>query len=292
LPVDAGRRRYRLLANVERLTRLPEYRRAVRLRLLSTAGAIALLIVAFTGCVLAGARPTGLPTISRAASPAEPEDIMVCVAGPVDAGMIRSAMEYFAAQSDTFTTQRIGLTAFDRRAIPLTRDYQYAKAQFSDHADTAEWADSITYADYAGGVADALALCATGFPSFERPAAQRRSIIYIGPAERRAPDEERPALYSSNAISELLRNAGVQVNSIATGPDSATLSSLGRETGGRTFSGGANIVAHLAEIRKHPPPTIAADETTELRSMETPDLPVAMALSAWTVLMLWRVLRP
>ena len=51
----AERRRLRLLANVDRLTGLPEYRRAARLRTLSAVVAITLLTVIFGAAVVAAA---------------------------------------------------------------------------------------------------------------------------------------------------------------------------------------------------------------------------------------------
>ena len=58
-PTQSERRRLRLLANVGRLTRLPEYRRAARLRTLSAVVALVLLVLAFGAAVVAAARPTG-----------------------------------------------------------------------------------------------------------------------------------------------------------------------------------------------------------------------------------------
>jgi len=56
-PMDRDRRRLRLLANVGRLTRLPEYRRAARLRTLSAVVALVLLVLLnyFTRVVMYGA---------------------------------------------------------------------------------------------------------------------------------------------------------------------------------------------------------------------------------------------
>ena len=64
-PMDSERRRLRLLANVGRLTRLPEYRRAARLRTLSAVVALILLVLAFGAAVVAAARPTGLPSVAQ-----------------------------------------------------------------------------------------------------------------------------------------------------------------------------------------------------------------------------------
>ena len=83
-PMDEERRSLRLLANVGRLTRLPEYRRAARLRTLSAVVAIGLLVVIFGASVVAAARPTGLPAVARHSGSAQPEDIMLCMGGAGD----------------------------------------------------------------------------------------------------------------------------------------------------------------------------------------------------------------
>ena len=79
------------------------------------------------------------------------------------------------SRSTHFGTQRIGLTSPNRRVVPLTRDYQYVKATFSDYARPADQGDGLpafapptSYDDYAESVEDLLALCVTGFPDFNQ----------------------------------------------------------------------------------------------------------------------------
>ena len=132
-PMNSEHRRLRLLANVGRLTRLPEYRRAARLRTVSAVVAITLLTVIFGASVVAAARPIGLPSTARQSQGIQPEDIMLCMGGPPSDPAVRATLRYFAEQVKTFTTQRIGLTSANRRIVPLTRDYQYAAAQFNDY---------------------------------------------------------------------------------------------------------------------------------------------------------------
>ena len=48
------------------------------------------------------------------------------------------SLRYFADQVNAFGTQRIGLTSPNRRVVPLTRDYQYAAAQFGRYAAASE----------------------------------------------------------------------------------------------------------------------------------------------------------
>jgi hypothetical protein len=296
MPMGTGHRRVRLLANVGRLTRLPEYRRAARLRTLSAVVAIVLLTVIFGASVVAAARPVGLPSAARQSEGMQPEDIMLCMGGPPTDPAVRATLRYFADQVKTFSTQRIGLTSVNRRIVPLTRDYQYAAAQLNDFAaaseqpgDAAAWAPAVAYVNYAGGVEDVLALCLTGFPSFDQKAAQRRSLIYVGPGSRRAPEETRPTLFTTNAVRDLVEAGGVQVNVLNTGPENGALEALAWQTGGRSFSANSNTTADLSEVRDHPPPPTASVNTAA-RSIETPDVPLVLALVALAGLVLWPVM--
>ncbi|MGO4444565.1 hypothetical protein AB4Z42_14510 [Mycobacterium sp. 2YAF39] len=289
-PRTTQQRRVRLLANVERLTRLPEYRRAARLRTLSTMIAIALLTVTFGASVIAAARPTGLPTTARQSEGIEPEDIMLCMGGQPSDPTVRATLRYFAEQVTGFTTQRIGMTSANRRIVPLTRDYQYAAARFNAYAgglgNAAAWAPALDYVNYAAGVEDVMALCLTGFPSFDQKAAQRRSLIYVGPGSIRAPGDTRPALFTPGAVFDLAEEAGVQVNLLFTETDNGALDALARASGGHAFPVNSNTAADLFEIRDNPPPQTASIETA-VRAVETPDLPLALALVALAGLALW-----
>ncbi|AEV72332.1 hypothetical protein MycrhN_1719 [Mycolicibacterium rhodesiae NBB3] len=292
-PVKTQQRRMRLLANVERLTQLPEYRRAARLRTLSAVAAIVALTVAFGAAVVAAARPVGLPSTARQSDGLAPEDIMLCMGGAPTDQAVRSTLRYFAERVTGFTTQRIGLTTVDRRIVPLTRDYQYAAAQFNEFAaeragDDTRWAPAVSYVNYAAGVEDVLALCLTGFPAFDQGAAQRRSIIYVGPGSRREPGETRPVLFTADAVRGLAEAGDVQINVLSSGPDGAALDGLVRETGGRSFSANSTTAADLSEIRENPPPqTTAVDRA--VTSTETPDVPLALALLALAALVIWPV---
>jgi hypothetical protein len=202
-------------------------------------------------------------------------------------------LRYFADRVQTFTTQRIGLTSPNRRLVPLTRDYQYAAAQFNDYAAASEpsaaaagWVPAVSYVDYAGGVEDVLTMCLTGFPSFDQKTPQRRSLIYVGPGSRREPGETRPALFTADAVRDLATTAGVQVNVVITGSGSDALDTLARDTGGLSFSGSANAATQLSEIRNHPPPQ-TADEDAVVRLPETPDITLVLALTALASLVLW-----
>ena len=292
-PMKKERRQLRQLANVGRLTRLPEYRRAARLRTWSAVVAIGLLVVIFGASVVAAARPTGLAAVARHSGSAQPEDIMLCVGGAATEPAVGATLRYFADRVETFTTQRIGLTSSNTRVVPLTRDYQYAAAQFNEYggpsepsADAVGWAPAVSYVDYAGGVEDVLAMCLTGFPSFDQKTPQRRSLIYVGPGSRRVPGEKRPALFTAETVRDLARTAGVQVNVVITGSGSDALDELARDTGGLAFSGNANTTAQVSEIRNRPP-SQAADNGAVVRLTETPDIPIILALTALAGLVLW-----
>jgi hypothetical protein len=293
-PMDAERRQLRPLANVGRLTTLPEYRRAARIRSSSMVIAMVLLVIIFAGAVVAASRPTGLPSAAGESGAGQPEDIMLCVDGPVTDPAASAALRYFAEQVKTFDTQRIGLTSPNRRVVPLTRDYQYAAAQLSTYAQPGKanngFVAPVSYVDYAGGAADLLALCLAGFPSFDQPPAQRRSVIYVGPDALRSPDDRRSALFSAERVAAMAATAGVQVNVLVTGPDNDTLASLARDTGGRAFSADS-VTVHLADIRDNPPAAASAEDSAPVKPTESPDVPLAVALLAVLMLAAWPVVR-
>lgn len=272
-PMAAERRRLRPLANVGRLTTLPEYVRAARLRSATMVIAMVLLVVGFAGAVLAAARPTGLPSAAGQSAAGQPEDVMLCVgpgADPAAAAVLRDV----AGRVTAFDTQRIGLTSSNRRVIPLTRDYQYAAARL--RGDVAGFTAPVSYVDYAENAVDVLALCLNGFPDFEQPGEQRRSVIYVGPDAVAA----APTLFSAEKVTDLAKAAGAQVNVLVTGPDTGTLAALARATGGRSFPADDAVSGHLAEIRDNPPQARSTADAAPVKPAESPDLPLGVALLA------------
>lgn len=294
LPMTAARRRLRPLAHVARLTRLPEYAKVARLRSLSTILTLILLTVMFGAATWAAARPAGA---SKGLDAAHPEDIMVCVGQPVTDAATAELLDYFARQAtDSYQTQRIGLTSVNRRVVPLTRDYQYAAARFGEYArggaaQSASFAPDVPYLDYAASVNDALALCISGFPSFEKRSTQRRSVIYLGPSDIRVVGEQRPALFTGGAVRDLAERAGVQLNVVDTAPSpaSGSLLALTEQTDGRYLvpapdSAGA-LVKALDDIRTNAPPARLADGTVVSADFfDAPVLPLAIALVSAAVL--------
>lgn len=296
-PMTAERRRLRPIANAHRLTALPEYVRAMRARTRTAVITIALLVVMFACSIVVAARPTGLPTAARQSEDGAPEDVMLCIGGPLDEQAVGATLSYFADRVDDFRTERIGLTSPNRRVVPLTRDYQYAKSAFTTYARPdaqldGEFSPAVSYVDYAESVDDLLALCLTGFPSFDQQAPQRRSLIYVGPGGIRAPDDARPSLFTADAVKELVVAADVQVNALVTDSNSAALSTLAADTGGQSFAADAGIATHLDEIRDRPPAARpGGDDTARRASFESPDLFVAVALLAALALAAWPVVR-
>jgi hypothetical protein len=290
-PMSAERGAPRPLANVGRLTELPEYVYAARRRTVAAIVTIVLLCVMFAAAVVAAARPTGLPSSTRESAAGEPEDMMLCIAQPPTDPAAAAVLGYFAKHVTTFDTERIGLTSSNRRVVPLTRDYQYAAAEFGSYAaGAAGFVSPTSYVDYAEGVEDLMALCLTGFPDFDHKAAQRRSLIYVGPDSLRSPGDSRPSLFTPDRVRDMAAAAGVQVNVLITGSDTGGLARLARDTGGQALSANDGVDAHVAQLRDRPP-AATADANALTKSTDSPDIPLLAALLAATVLAVWPLVR-
>ncbi|KUI44216.1 hypothetical protein AU197_02980 [Mycobacterium sp. IS-1590] len=294
VPTKQLRRRLLPLANTVRLTRLPEYARVARARTASMVVTIVLLVLLFGAAVLASARPSGLWWSLQTSD--VPEDVMLCVAEPVDDPSTSAFLSYFAQRTGAFGAQRVGLTSINRRIIPLTRDHQFAVEKLGEAAGLAGLPDDaalspaqraakrnslaaftapVTYVDYATSVADVLALCAAGFPADDPPGERRRSIIYLGPGQLRAPDETRPSLYTDQQVTELMQERGIQVNALVTSP--GPVRSVVSATSGRYAPVGPDPAAQLDGIRAHPPDADRAATLAGFRG-DTPTVPLAIAV--------------
>ncbi|MGX9672626.1 hypothetical protein [Mycobacterium sp. HM-7] len=283
----------RPLANTGRLTKLPEYLRAQRRNAISVWSAIALLVVGFGAAVVATARPSGLPSLDRQSEAAAPQDIMVCVGAPLSDAAVRTALQYFADSAREFRTERIGLTSANRRVIPLTRDYQYAAAEFVAYARQVKRSDPkpfvapVRYAEYTPNIDDLLALCMTGFPSVTSTSPTRRSLIYVGPE---APNGNDGQLFSGARIRDLAATDKIQVNALIVGDSAGTVSELVRGTGGRSHPAATDVVASLRDISSHPPQRDSASNS--VRPIETPDIALLVALLAVCGAAWWRYRGP
>ncbi|OBJ48084.1 hypothetical protein [Mycobacterium sp. 1423905.2] len=243
VPMARLRRVLRPLAHVDRLTRLPEYARVYRLYLLSVLVTGALLLATFAAAVVASARPTGLASSRQAFDAAHPQDTMLCVGQPVSEPSTADFLRYYATSAQRMAaqdTRRIGLTSTTLRVIPVTRDHRYvadrlgslsrlagikqsldARKPVSDNdraeltAGAEQFSHPVNYVDYAPSVEDVLALCLTGFPSYEAQSGHRRQLIYLGPSVFRDPSDRRPSLFTGESLKRLAVQQGVQVNVIA-----------------------------------------------------------------------------
>jgi hypothetical protein len=291
LPMTAARRRLRPLANVARLIRLPEYARAARLRSLSTVVTLVVLTVMFGAATWAAARPTAA---GKGFDAAHPEDIMLCIGQPVTDAATAELLDYFARRASmSYQDERIGLTSANRRLVPLTHDRQYAAARLGEYAradatQSASFAPPVPYTDYAASVNDVLALCISGFPSFETYSTRRRSVIYFGPSNLRAAGERRGELFTAGGVRDLAVRAGIQLNVVDTAPSpaSGSLLALTEQTGGRYLVARlGSVVNALNEIRANTPSAHMADGTVVTAdSWDAPVIPLAIALVSAAVL--------
>jgi hypothetical protein len=301
LPMEQVRRQLRRMANTSRLTRLPEYARLARARLVSMLVVVALLTLLFGSAVVASARPSGWWWSSAAPDP--PDDIMLCVGQPVTDASTGAFLTYFAGQARTYGTQRIGLTSPNRRVVPMTRDYQYVAGRFGDLAElsqeqredtatnTASFSPAVSYVDYAPSVEDILALCMTGFPSFDSKSSHRRSLIYLGPGQIRDPGEPRRSLLTADQVTARAGDAGIQINVLSSSNRNAgALPSIAKSTGGQFFSienREGQLAGDLDVIRSRPPSATAPpDEAVTSWFGDAPAVPLAVAVFTSTLLCL------
>ncbi len=301
LPMEQARRQLRRMANTSRLTRLPEYARLARARLFSMLVAVALIGILLGASVLASARPSGWWWSS--APPDPPDDIMLCVGEPVTEPVTGEFLTYFANQARTYGTQRIGLTSSNRRVIPMTRDYQYVAGRLGDLsrlsrdgaddavATVASFAPAVTYVDYASSVEDVLALCITGFPSFESTSSHRRTLIYLGSGQLRGADETRPSLLTADQVSAMASRAGIQINALSTSSRNAgILPPVAKSSGGQYFSLDGRqeqLEGDLNAVLSRPPAATApVEQSTTSWFGDAPAVPLAVTVVASMLLCL------
>jgi hypothetical protein len=320
----------RPLAHVSRLTAIPEYARIVRLQFWATLATLVLLVIMFGAALITSSRPVGFSSASRNFEAVHPEDIMLCVGQPVTDPTTAGFLNYFSQQVKTFDTQRIGLTSPTLRVVPLTRDYDYANAQFNRYANMAslqhqldttkslpgpqadelraginDFSREVDYVDYARSAQDVLALCMTGFPSFEDKSIRRRSLIYLGYTNFRASNDPRPELFSDQQIKDMATRAGIQINVVARAdivksPEQSNqaLAQIASTTGGRYSvynpagtagdnPGGtdSNLAGLLDKVRASPPDVVLPSGTiVTRRSWDYPNVPILCSLMAASLL--------
>ncbi|MDH6197979.1 hypothetical protein M2272_004635 [Mycobacterium frederiksbergense] len=238
LPVAKVQRRMRPLANVSRLTRLPEFARVQRIYLISMAAVGSMVAIAFLGAIVAAARPTKLASANDGYDAVYPRDIVLCVGQPVNDPTTADFLSYWADKAKDSTSTSFGITSQNLRALPITRDNAFAEQRMRYFAglagiqkklDThqnvpveqklelsagiAAFARPITYVDYAPSLEDTLAMCLSGFgPS---SGAHRRQLVYIGYSKFRADDEKRPSVYDQSQVLAMALRQGIQINAIS-----------------------------------------------------------------------------
>lgn len=326
VPMPRIQRLLRPLAHVERLTQLPEYARVYRVYFISMMVTGVLLIATFTVAVVATARPVGSTSGTKEFDAAFPEDVMLCVGEDVSDPTTAAFLNYFEAQMDSLNSERIGLTSATLRVIPLTRDHDYVGQRLEYFAQLAriqqdldigheisaddehlltkgveDFSRSPDYADYTRSVEDVLALCMTGFPSFDGRSDRRRSVIYVGPATMPGPHE---SLFTTKEVVEMAADAGVQINVIARsdlgdgdGQETGSVRTIAAETGGEMYQynpagtgvadeGEASTLSgHLDDIRANPPKVVLdGGQSLTRRTWDTPDPVLLAALAVVSVL--------
>ncbi|MGE2717811.1 hypothetical protein ACQI4L_27445 [Mycolicibacterium litorale] len=240
MPVQRMQRQLRPLAHVDRLTRLPEFARVHRVYLVSMAVTASLLLVALIASVTAAARPQHLAADNVGYEAAHPLDVMLCIGQPVTDPTTADMLRFYAERAGSFTSQQIGVTSTDLRAMPMTRDRTYAEQRLRYFADLAQiqqeidtggdvsvdarlelargieaFARPVEYVDYAPTLEDVLALCITGFPKSDVPSDHRRQLVYLGYSQLRSVDDKRPSLYDKNQVKAMAQRGGIQLNAIS-----------------------------------------------------------------------------
>ena len=253
--------------------------------------AVVLVGLLFGAAAIASARPSGWWWSNAVDEP--PLDIMLCVGQPVTDATTGAFLTYFAERARTFGTQRIGLTSPNRRIIPMTRDYQYAAGRLGDlaqlsrgqdePASAAAFSPAVSYIDYAPSAEDALALCMTGFPSFDSKSSHRRSLIYLGPGQIRASDESRRSLLTAEQVASMASVGGIQINALNPSSRAAgALPAIAKASGGQYFSlenRENRLGEDLDAIMSSPPAASApADRVATGWFGDAPAVPLAVAV--------------
>ena len=238
LPVAKVQRRMRPLANVVRLTRLPEFARVQRIYLISMAVVGSMVAIAFLGAIIAAARPTKLAAANDGYDAAYPRDVMLCVGQPVNDPTTADFLNYWADKAKDSTATSFGITSQNLRALPMTRDSAFAEqrlryfaglAAIQQKIDTHQevsveqklelsagmeaFVRPIKYKDYATSLEDTLAMCLQGFGNSS--GAHRRQLVYIGYSKFRADNEKRPSLFDESKVLAIAQKEGIQINAIS-----------------------------------------------------------------------------
>jgi Ca-activated chloride channel homolog len=221
------------LARSYRLTTLPEYQRALRLHERISVAALVLAVVAVFMLIGATVRPTKTYQSQRTGSDNPHVDIMLCF-GPdftitsaaSDGTVIGNLMSIMREKVDGFDNQRIGLTKDFYRSFPVTSDLPWVSdrldaiaeiakgpsgdGNFREKAQLFERTNILAVTN----VNDTVASCAMGLPAVGSDNGRGRAIIYIGDTEY---SRSAPPIYSDEMLLEVIKDAGIQLNTIVPG---------------------------------------------------------------------------
>jgi hypothetical protein len=172
------------VANSERLTRLPGYRRALakyRALLIGLAASILIVLVASIGL------STRLASLTVTQPDLKNRDIVLCL--DVSGSMIdydTEVLDVFGDLAERFQGERISLVIFNASAVtyfPLTSDYDYIRAQFAElqesfkDKENGDFYRGTLLGDGSSLVGDGLATCAVRFDQVDEP--RSRSVILV-----------------------------------------------------------------------------------------------------------------
>lgn len=236
------------IAHSNRLTDLPEYKKAVTAyRRLVTVGAISMTI-ALLAAIILSARPAAMTTIVPAQ---KGRDIMLCL--DVSASLFRvdaKLVQRFREIVANFAGQRFGLTVFNSSSIaviPLNNDYQYIDARLAEVGEALAKQEGQAFDDLTNGtladfdkgqslVGDGMASCINDLGDN----LQKRSQSVILATDN---ESNGAAIISIDQATALAAKKGVRVYTVDPGvvegeraDDHEKLKAIAKKTGGKYFT--------------------------------------------------------
>ncbi len=295
----------RPVAHSQRLTALPEYRRAFRRHRMWLATAVASCFVFLAATALAAARPAERSTTS-------PEqrnrDIILCldVSGSM-AGTDAAITGVFERLAKEFDGERIAMVMFDSRAVqlfPLSDDYEYIAGELAAARKAFDDGGDSFFSGTWGGngsslVGDGLASCIRSFPGSGngQDAGRSRSVIlatdnYVSGAP----------VFTLEQAAQLARPRGIRIHALNPGDldygndrnqPGTRLRAVAEASGGGYFAPDSpdavpGIVQKVQESE-----ATAHQGAPQLVVPVRPEMPMLVALLAGAVLLLagWRLER-
>lgn len=298
---DARRDSALPVANSERLTALPRYRRALARYRVMLGLAAGFLILAIVGGVALASRPAS-------ATLTQPDlanrDIVLCL--DVSGSMVdydAEIVDVFADLSGEFTGERIALVLFNASAVtyfPLSSDYSYIAEQLERLRGTFESGDTslesgTLFGNGSSLIGDGLASCAQ---RFDTPDADRSRSIILATDNLLAGE----AIFTLPQAGELAVQRDIRVYGINPGDTAARdylselseeFQSVVRRTGGAYYALGDpsavpgivdRIIAEQAAVLPGTPQLVVGD---------VPQLPFILLLVGVSgfLILAWRVRR-